>query len=174
MKAKLTNGHLQWFKKTVGYHSPGRTSLLVLALSLNIGKFFLGNMSLMSFLFSSLCIYFERDRDSTSRERTEREGDTESEAGSRLWAVSTEPDLGLELTNHEIMTKVGRSTNWANPGTPTGTLKRRYHLFSNIMCIIQCGNLYTNGIARLSQKCWRVSISHVLGGDFIEDVCLRP
>ena len=26
----------------------------------------------------------------------EREGDTESEAGSRLWAVSTEPDAGLE------------------------------------------------------------------------------
>ena len=45
----------------------------------------------------------------------EREGDTESEAGSRLWAVSTEPDAGLELTNHEIMTwaKIGRSTNWA-------------------------------------------------------------
>ena len=34
----------------------------------------------------------------------EREGDTESEAGSRLQAVSTEPDMGLELTNHEIMT----------------------------------------------------------------------
>ena len=34
----------------------------------------------------------------------EREGDTESEAGSRLPAVSTEPDAGLELTNREIMT----------------------------------------------------------------------
>ena len=34
----------------------------------------------------------------------EREGDTESEAGSRLHAVSTEPDTGLELTNHETMT----------------------------------------------------------------------
>ena len=34
----------------------------------------------------------------------EREGDTESEAGSRLQAVSTEPDARLELTNHEIMT----------------------------------------------------------------------
>ena len=30
-----------------------------------------------------------------------REGDTESEAGS----VSTEPDMGLELTDPEIMTK---------------------------------------------------------------------
>ena len=37
------------------------------------------------------------------RER-EREGDTESEAGPRLRAVSTEPDAGLELMNPEIMT----------------------------------------------------------------------
>ena len=34
----------------------------------------------------------------------ESEGDTESEAGSRLRAVRTEPDEGLELTNSEIMT----------------------------------------------------------------------
>ena len=33
----------------------------------------------------------------------EGEGDTESEAGSRLRAVSTEPDAGLELTNCEIV-----------------------------------------------------------------------
>ena len=31
----------------------------------------------------------------------ERQGDTESEAGSRLRAVSTEPDAGLEPTNRE-------------------------------------------------------------------------
>ena len=45
----------------------------------------------------------------------EREGDTESETGSRLWAVSTEPDVGLELTDREIMTwaEVGRLTNQA-------------------------------------------------------------
>ena len=35
---------------------------------------------------------------------TEREGDTESEAGSRLQVVSTEPDAGLEPVNLEIMT----------------------------------------------------------------------
>ena len=34
----------------------------------------------------------------------EREGDTGSEAGSRLQAVSTEPDAGLKLTNCESMT----------------------------------------------------------------------
>ena len=39
-----------------------------------------------------------------SRGGAEREGDTESEAGSRLQAISTEPNTGLELTNPEIMT----------------------------------------------------------------------
>ena len=34
----------------------------------------------------------------------QREGDTESKTGSRLRAVSTEPDVGLELTSREIMT----------------------------------------------------------------------
>ena len=33
-----------------------------------------------------------------------RGGDTDSGAGSRLRAVSTEPDAGLELTHREIMT----------------------------------------------------------------------
>ena len=35
---------------------------------------------------------------------TETEGDTESEAGSRLRAVSPVPDAGLKLTNLEITT----------------------------------------------------------------------
>ena len=61
-------------------------------------------------------IYFwERERQSVSWEGTDREGDIESKAGSRLWAVSTEPDVGLELTNGEIMTwaEVGRLTDGA-------------------------------------------------------------
>ena len=48
-----------------------------------------------------------------SRGGTERGGDTESEAGFRLPAVSTEPDTGLELMDCEIMTsaEVGRLTD---------------------------------------------------------------
>ena len=44
-----------------------------------------------------------------------REGDTESETGSRLWAISQEPDAGLELTDREIVTwaEVGPLTDWA-------------------------------------------------------------
>ena len=47
----------------------------------------------------------ERKRQSqrVSGKGTEREGDTESEAGSRLRSVSTEPDPGVKPTNHEIM-----------------------------------------------------------------------
>ena len=39
-------------------------------------------------------------------------GDTESEAGSRLRAVSTEPDVGLEPTNREIMTSAEKSVTY--------------------------------------------------------------
>ena len=39
-----------------------------------------------------------------SRGGAEREGDTESEAGSRLRAVSTEPEAGLEFVNRGIRT----------------------------------------------------------------------
>ena len=48
----------------------------------------------------------------------QREGGTGSEAGSRLQAVSTEPNMGLELTDCETMTRaeVGRSTDSATQG----------------------------------------------------------
>ena len=63
---------------------------------------------------------FQGERQSMSREGTKRKGDTESEAGSRLWAVSTEPDTGLELISHEIMTwaEVGHLTDWATQAPP--------------------------------------------------------
>ena len=44
------------------------------------------------------------ERESVSGGGAEGEGDTESQAGSRLPAVGTEPDAGLEPTNREIMT----------------------------------------------------------------------
>ena len=45
----------------------------------------------------------------------EREKDTESETGSRLWAVSTEPMGGLELTDCKVMTwvEIKWLPNWA-------------------------------------------------------------
>ena len=55
----------------------------------------------------SLFIHFEgerereRERASTNSGRAEREGER---TPSRLCTVSTEPDAGLELTNHEIIT----------------------------------------------------------------------
>ena len=57
----------------------------------------------------------QRERQSMIRGVAEKEGNTESRAGSRLWAVSTQPNMGLELTSCEIMTwaEVGHLTNWA-------------------------------------------------------------
>ena len=57
-----------------------------------------------SFKFLMFIYFGGRERQSVSGGGAERDGDTESEAGSRLRAVSIEPDTGLELTNHEIVT----------------------------------------------------------------------
>ena len=81
-----------------------------------------------SYLFFFLVNFFnvylflrkkETERQSISGGGAEREGDTESVAHSRLWAISTQPDAGLEPTNHEIMTwaKVGQLPNWATQVT---------------------------------------------------------
>ena len=60
-------------------------------------------------------IHFWKTETEDKQGGAEREGDTESEAGSRLRAVGTEPDAGLESASCEIMTwaEVGRSTDWA-------------------------------------------------------------
>ena len=69
----------------------------------------------------------ERERNRVWVEEGQSEGDTESEAGSRFWAVSTELHIGLELTNREIMTLavVGRLTNWATQGPQKSQLFRQ-------------------------------------------------
>ena len=56
------------------------------------------------FLFFFNVYLFLGQRQSMNGGGAEREGDTESEAGSRLRAISPEPDAGLELTDHEIVT----------------------------------------------------------------------
>ena len=62
-------------------------------------------------------IYFwERERETECEQGRGRERETQKpEAGSRLRAVSTEPDAGLKPTNCEIITwaEVGRLTDWA-------------------------------------------------------------
>ena len=62
-----------------------------------------------------LFIYFEKETESVTGGGTEGEGDTESEGGSRLWTVSTEPNVVFEPMNCEIMTwaKVGHLMDWA-------------------------------------------------------------
>ena len=58
----------------------------------------------ISLFFNIYSFSRDRERHRVSRGGVERDRDTESEAGSNLSAVSTEPDAGLEPTNREIMT----------------------------------------------------------------------
>ena len=84
---------------------------------------------LFFFLIFFLNVYLflkEQEKQSMSLGGAERGGDPESEGGSRLWAVSTEPDTGLELRSYEIMTwaEVRCSTNWATQA-PLGKISYR-------------------------------------------------
>ena len=51
---------------------------------------------------------------------SEREGDTESETDSRLWAVSTEPNAGLKLTDHgdHDLSQSQTLNQLSHPGAP--------------------------------------------------------
>ena len=60
--------------------------------------------SVSVYLFFFNVYLFLRETEHKWGRGREREGDTESEAGSRLPAVSTEPDAGLKPMNREIVT----------------------------------------------------------------------
>ena len=83
----------------------------------------------------------ERQRQGTCAVGAEREGDTESEASSRLWAVSTEPDAGLKPTSPEIMTwaEVRCLTDWATqaPLDHLRSLNVVVSDHSSLGCVIQ-------------------------------------
>ena len=49
----------------------------------------------------------------------QRERETESKAASRLRAVSTEPDAGLELTNFENLSQSWMLNGLSPPGAPS-------------------------------------------------------
>ena len=56
------------------------------------------------FFFNVYLFLKKRETERASGGGAEREGDPEFEVGSRLRAVSTESDVGLEPMNCEIMT----------------------------------------------------------------------
>ena len=54
--------------------------------------------------FKHFVYFWETKKDRARVREGQRETETQSEAGSSLCTDSTEPDMGLEPTNHEIMT----------------------------------------------------------------------
>ena len=63
-----------------------------------------GILFFLTFFFSKFIYFWDRERQSMNGGGAEREGDTESETGSRFGAISPEPDAGLELADREIVT----------------------------------------------------------------------
>ena len=61
----------------------------------------MGQVLIFSSFFNVDLFIFERERE---REREDKEGKEGERIPGRLHAVSTEPSVGLELMNREIMT----------------------------------------------------------------------
>ena len=78
-------------------------------------KFIAGNRSRNFFIFLNICSFLRESEHKQGGGERDTHIHTESEAGSRLSAVSTEPDAGLKPTNREIMAwaKVRRSPDKA-------------------------------------------------------------
>ena len=91
----------------------------------------------VSLFFFNVYLFWERQRQNVSG-LGQREGGTESEAGSRLRAVSTEPDTGLKLTRCENKTwaEVGCSTDWATQVPHLFCLLKSSILFLSLWSLI--------------------------------------
>ena len=80
---------------------------------------------LFFYFFKSLFIFEKRERDRAWVGEGQREGDPESEAGSRLWAVSTEPDGGCGAWTHKLwdhdLSQSWRLPSWATQASPAGS-----------------------------------------------------
>ena len=78
----------------------------------------------------------------------EREGGRESKAGSRLWAVSTEPHAGLKLMSCEIMpwAEVRCLTNWATQAPLTLTLLKTVLWGSYLPVLLECTRAWINSV----------------------------
>ena len=76
--------------------------------------------SYLTILLFMFYFIFERERECVCEQGRGREMETESETDYRLWAVSTEPNVRLELTGSEIMTQaeVGCLTDWDTQAPP--------------------------------------------------------
>ena len=72
------------------------------------------------YIYFYLSIYFLRETEPKRKQgrSKEREEDTESQAGSRLQAVNTEPDAGLKPQTREIVIQVRWTLNQLSPQVP--------------------------------------------------------
>ena len=75
-----------------------------------INIYYFHNNKTNKLFFNDYLFFTEREREKVSRGRAERVGDR---ILSGIFPESTEPDVGLKLTNHEIMSwaEVTRLTN---------------------------------------------------------------
>ena len=87
--------------------------------------------------FLTLIYFWERQTEHKSGVEEERERVRESEAVSRLWAVSTQPNTGLELMSCEIMTWA-KVRHWLTepPRCPNFLLFLKFTKDPELLCLL--------------------------------------
>ena len=122
--------------------------------------------------FFNVYNFWEKERQRESRGGAEREGATESEAGSRLRAVSAEPHVGLKLTNCKIMTwaEVGSLADWATQAPLLSSNLRQLEPLilkplatNSLICLPSCAtHIFISKIAMKMLGSWQMSESQIL------------
>ena len=151
--------------------------------SLAAFKIFL--LSLIFFFNMYVCMYWERE--GMRWRGTERERQSPKQApGSRLRAVSTEPGVGLELTNCEIVTwaELGLLTDWATQALLDFLDWYVYvYVYIFLFQLLSCWKLLTfiicfmcpRNICHLVRKCYgKRSSTRELGSDTVAHEVLKP
>ena len=106
-------------------------------------------------------------------EGREREGDTESEAGSRVRAVSTEPDMGLgPWTMRYDLSQSQTFNRMSHPGAPRETTFKKAHDLKKTngwthrckwyYCDFLCNTFHCNILNRMQVSLQKISLIHAV------------
>ena len=114
------------------------------------------------FLYNFLMFIFEREGETEHEQGRGREGDTESKAASRLWAVSTELNTGLKLNKlwDRDLSRSRTLNQLSHPGAPR-------HIFLNKETEAQI-----HQVTWLRFYCWKLVRAKIRG--LLEWVLFEP
>ena len=122
--------------------------------------------SFLKFFFNVYLFFRDTEIECELGKGRERKWGTESEAGFRLWAVSTGPNVGLELINCDCDQSRSQLLNWlSHPGAFA------IQIYSLVKCLFKFFIKFLNLVSFLMLN---LDISwHILDTSPLSDMCLQ-